>query len=64
MSFTAMVQGFNQMVDARIAAGWDFDPDYGWGAPDGTTEHDWEHELGAPFPEEPGYLEFITARGM
>ena len=62
LNFNAMVKAEEEKWNKRLAAGWDFDPEYGWSAPDGTSESDWEHELGAPFPEEPGYMEFITAR--
>ena len=61
---TAMVVATARMWNMRLAAGWDFDPDYGWGSPDGITEHDWEHILGYPFPEDPDYAQFIAERGM
>lgn len=48
------------MVDRRLAAAWDFDPEYGWASPEGINESDWADE-GWPFPEDedfPGW--FIT----
>lgn len=45
--------------ESRTAAGWEFDPDYGWGSPDGITASDWEDE-GYPLPEEPGFAEFMV----
>ena len=51
-SFTATVRGFQFQTDRRGAAGWDFDPEYGWGSPEGITETDWELEHGYPLPED------------
>jgi hypothetical protein len=62
-NFNADVIGFNRMVDARIAAGWDFDPDHGWGSPEGITESEWENDHGWPLPEDPAFAQFIAARG-
>ena len=61
-NFTADVRGFNHMVEARQSAGWDFDPEYGWCSPEGTTESDWEHVHGWPLPEDPDFAQFIAAR--
>lgn len=42
----------------RMEAGWEADPEYGWGSPDCISESDWEAE-GYPLPEEPGFAEFM-----
>lgn len=57
--FTATVRAHNRMWECRLAAGWDCDPDYGWGAPCGTPESDWEHEYGWPLPEDPDFAEWF-----
>jgi len=36
----------------RSAEGWEAD-EGGWYTPTGISEHDWEHDYGNPFPEEP-----------
>lgn len=60
-SFDATVLGFNRMVDRRLAAGWDFDPEYGWAAPCGTTADDWEHVHGYPLPEDDDFAAWFSA---
>lgn len=58
--FDATVRAHNRMVSLRRAAGWDFDPEYGWAAPCGTPETDWE-DSGYPFPEDPTFPAWFTA---
>ena len=48
----------DRTIQARFAAGWDADPEYGWASPDGISEFDWETE-GYPLPEEPGFADFM-----
>ena len=55
--FTATVRAFDRQVECRLAAGWDFDPEYGWGSPCGLSEDDWEHDYGYPFPEDADFAE-------
>lgn len=55
-SFDAMVRAHERATDARLAAGWDCDPETGiWASPEGITESDWEHVLGLPLPEDPAF---------
>jgi hypothetical protein len=49
----------DRICAARMDAGWDFDPEYGWGTPDGITESDWTFKHGYPLPEDSDFAEFI-----
>lgn len=59
VSLDATVRAYDRMVEQRLAAGWDFDPDYGWGSPDGLTESEWA-DKGWPFPEDPEFADWFS----
>lgn len=60
-TFTATVNAHDRMVERRLAAGWDFDPEHGWAAPCGTTASDWEHVHGYPLPEDDDFAAWFSA---
>lgn len=57
---SAFVEADSLMWQRRLAAGWDVDPDYGWGSPCGLTELEWL-ENGWPLPEDPDFAEWFEA---
>lgn len=48
------------MVNRRLDAGWDFDPEYGWASPDGVNESDWA-DNGWPMPEDAEFSDWFRA---
>lgn len=56
----ATVRAYDRMVERRLAAGWDLDPDYGWASPDGITESEWA-DKGWPFPEDDEFADWLHA---
>ena len=40
-----------RIEDARAAAGWEYDPEYGWANADGITESEWL-SMGNEMPED------------
>jgi hypothetical protein len=56
----SFVRASNLKWSRRLAAGWDCDPEYGWVAPCGTTESDWE-DNGYPLPEDDDFASWFSA---
>lgn len=60
LSLDATVRASDLMWERRLAAGWDYDPEYGWAAPCGTTLWDWLGE-GWPLPEDDDFAAWFCA---
>jgi hypothetical protein len=58
-SLDATVRASDRLWACRLAAGWDCDPEYGWGSPCGTTLSDWE-DNGYPLPEDPEFPDWAS----
>jgi hypothetical protein len=59
-SLDVTVRASDRLWACRLAAGWEYDPGYGWSSACGTTVTDWE-DNDYPLPEGPEFPGWASA---